>query len=78
MLAWHDTPRPRLPLLRLVAFAQLALGDRYRAMIAVAFDFIVSGQAVAQDRQRRLNDGTMLGTTLVAKGLGHRIMASMQ
>jgi hypothetical protein len=60
-------------LLRLVALAQLELGDRYGAILAVAFSLLVVRETAAQDRQRRLDDRAVLAAALLAEGLGHGV-----
>jgi len=41
---------PRLTLLWFIAFAQLELSDRHRAVLAIALGFLVACESAAQDR----------------------------
>lgn len=66
---------PRLTLLWLVAFAQLELGDRHRTVFAIAFGFRVAREAAAQDRQRGLDDGSVLAVALLVESRSHGVQS---
>lgn len=67
-----DLPLPqcsRLAQLRLVTFTQLEFGDRYRTILTIALDLLVSSKTPAQDIQCSPDDSTMPAVALLAESL---------
>lgn len=66
---------PHFALLGIIAFAQLELGNRHGAILAIALRLLVVGETATQDRQRGLDDGAMLASSFFAEVFGHGVHA---
>ena len=67
------TQRSRLAPLRFYTLSQLELGDRNRAVLAVALGLVVLHEARAEDRQRRFDYVPVLTDACAAEVLGHGV-----